>query len=136
MLRLPLFCMTALALAGCVQSPATLMAAAQAQPQAQPQPQAQTPQQQRQQPLPGEDCARPVYPPEALQARMSGVSMMAFLVGSDGKVRETRLLKSSGYTILDQAAEAALRLCRFKPAVKNGHTVAAWQPVQYAWSLP
>jgi protein TonB len=67
---------------------------------------------------------------------MSGVSMMAFLVGSDGTVRESRLLKSSGYAILDHAAEAALRLCRFKPALKNGHTVAAWQPVQYAWSLP
>jgi TonB family protein len=134
MMRLPLFCMTALALAGCVQSPAARAAAAQAQAQAQPQP--QPPQQQRPQPLPGEDCAAPVYPPEAVQARMSGVSMMAFLVGSDGKVRETRLLKSSGYAILDQAAEAALKLCRFKPTTKNGHTVAAWQPVQYAWSLP
>ncbi|WP_082547850.1 energy transducer TonB [Massilia sp. Root335] len=122
MMRLPLFCMTALALAGCVQSPATRTAAAQPQP----------PQQQQ----PGQDCAPPVYPPAALQARMSGVSMMAFLVGSDGTVRESRLLKSSGYAILDQAAEAALRLCRFKPALKNGHTVAAWQPVQYAWSLP
>jgi len=61
---------------------------------------------------------------------------MAFLVGSDGTVRESRLLKSSGYAILDRTAEAALRLCRFKPTLKNGHTVAAWQPVQYAWSLP
>jgi TonB family protein len=67
---------------------------------------------------------------------MSGVSMMAFLVGSDGAVRESRLLKSSGYAILDQAAEAALRLCRFRPALKNGQPAAAWQPVQYAWSLP
>jgi TonB family protein len=124
MMRLPLFCMTALALAGCVQSPATRTAAAPAQPQ--------PPQQQQ----PGQDCVPPVYPPDALQARMSGVSMMAFLVGSDGTVRESRLLKSSGYAILDRTAEAALRLCRFKPALKNGHTVAAWQPVQYAWSLP
>jgi protein TonB len=124
--------MTALALlAGCVQSPATRTSAApmQAQPPAQPQ---QPPQQQ----VPDQNCAPPVYPQEALQARMSGVSMMAFLVGSDGTVRESRLLKSSGYAILDHAAEAALRLCRFKPTLKNGHTVAAWQPVQYAWSLP
>jgi TonB family protein len=126
MIRLPLFCMTALALlAGCVQSPATRTASAPAQPQ-------QPPQQQ----VPDQHCAPPVYPQEALQARMSGVSMMAFLVGSDGTVRESRLLKSSGYAILDHAAEAALRLCRFKPTLKNGHTVAAWQPVQYAWSLP
>jgi len=121
MIRLPLFCVTALALlAGCVQSPGTRTASAPAQPQQPPQ----------------QDCAAPVYPQEALQARMSGVSMMAFLVGSDGTVRESRLLKSSGHALLDQAAEAALRLCRFKPALKNGHTVAAWQPVQYAWSLP
>jgi protein TonB len=123
--------MTALALlAGCVQSPATRTSAAPRQ--AQPPAQAQQPPQQ----VPGEGCAPPVYPPEAAQARMSGVSMMAFLVGSDGTVRESRLLKSSGYAILDRTAEAALRLCRFKPALKNGHTVAAWQPVQYAWSLP
>jgi TonB family protein len=124
MMRLPLFCLTALALAGCVQSPATRTAAAPAP--------AQPPQQQQA----GEDCAPPVYPPGAVQARMTGVSMMAFLVGSDGAVHESRLLKSSGYAILDRTAEAALRLCRFKPTLKNGHTVAAWQPVQYAWSLP
>ncbi len=123
MMRLSLFCMALLALAGCVQSPSSRTAAAPAQPQPQPQP-------------PGQDCAPPVYPAEALQARMSGVSTMAFLVGSDGAVREARLLKSSGHAILDQAAQAALRLCRFTPAVKNGQPVAAWRPVQYAWALP
>jgi len=122
MMRLSLFCMAALALAGCVQSPASRTAAAQAQPQPQP------PQDQ--------DCAPPVYPDAALQARLSGVSMLAFLVGSDGTVREARLLKSSGHAILDQAAEAALRLCRFRPTLKDGQPVAAWQPVQYAWALP
>jgi protein TonB len=123
--------MTALALAGCVQSPASRTSAAPAQVQ----PPAPLPAPQQQQQL-ADDCARPAYPPEAAAARMSGVSMMAFLVGSDGIVRDARLLKSSGYAILDQAAEAALKLCRFKPALKNGHTVAAWQPVQYAWAPP
>jgi len=121
MMRLSLFCMALLTLAGCVQSPSSRTAVAPAEPQ---------PQQ------PGQDCAPPAYPAEALQARMSGVSTMAFLVGSDGAVREARLLKSSGHAILDQAAQAALRLCRFAPAVKNGQPVAAWRPVQYAWALP
>jgi len=123
MMRLSLFCMALLTLAGCVQSPSSRTAAAPAQPEPQPQ-------------QPGQDCVPPVYPAEALQARMSGVSTMAFLVGSDGAVREARLLKSSGHAILDQAAQAALRLCRFTPARKNGEPVAAWQPVQYAWALP
>jgi protein TonB len=112
--------MAALALAGCVQSPASRTASAQPQPQ----------------PPQDQDCAPPVYPDEALRARMSGVSTMAFLVGSDGTVREARLLKSSGHAMLDQAAESALRLCRFKPTLKDGQPAAAWQPVQYAWALP
>ena len=119
MMRLSLFCMALLTLVGCVQSPSSRTAAAPAQPQ-----------------QPGQDCAPPVYPAEALQARMSGVSTMALLVGSNGAVREARLLKSSGHAILDQAAQAALRLCRFTPALKDGQPVAAWQPVQYAWALP
>jgi len=119
MMRLSLFCMALLTLVGCVQSPSSRTAAAPAQPQ-----------------QPDQDCAPPVYPAEALQARMSGVSTMAFLVGSDGAVREARLLKSSGHAILDQAAQAALRLCRFAPAIKDGQPVAAWRPVQYAWALP
>lgn len=128
MMRLPSFCLTALALTGCVQSPAPDRVAAAAQ--AQPAPPAQ------QQAPAAQDCARPAYPAEALQARMSGVSMMAFLIGSDGAVREARLLKSSGYAILDEAAQAALKLCRFKPALKDGQPVPAWRPVQYAWALP
>jgi TonB family protein len=114
--------MALLTLVGCVQSPSSRTAAATAQPQPEVQP--------------DPDCAPPAYPAEALQARMSGVSMMAFLVGSDGVVREARLLKSSGHAILDQAAQAALRLCRFAPVLKDGQPVAAWRPVQYAWALP
>jgi len=128
MMRLSLFCLSALALGGCVQSPASERAnkdtaAAQAQP-AVP----------AQQPSVAQDCAPPAYPDGTQGARMSGVSMMAFLVGSDGAVRETRLLKSSGHAILDDAAQAALKLCRFRPTLKDGQPVAAWQPVQYVWA--
>jgi TonB family protein len=127
MMRLSLFCLTALALGGCVQSPASdrttaAATAAQAQPAL------------SQQPSVAQDCTPPAFPAGAQQARMSGVSMMAFLVGSDGAVRETRLLKSSGYAVLDEAAQAALKLCRFRPTLKDGQAVAAWQPVQYVWA--
>ena len=126
MMRLSLFCLTALALGGCVQSPAserTNKNAAAAQPAPSPQP-----------PSVAQDCAPPAYPAGTQEARMGGVSMMAFLVGSDGAVRETRLLKSSGHAILDEAAQAALKLCHFRPALKDGQPVAAWQPVQYMWA--
>lgn len=127
MMRLSLFCLTALALGGCVQSPASERTTNTAQAQAQPAPAPQPP-------SVAQDCAPPAYPAGTQDARMGGVSMMAFLVGSDGAVRETRLLKSSGHAILDEAAQAALKLCHFRPALKDGQPVAAWQPVQYVWA--
>lgn len=80
-------------------------------------------------------CARPVYPPEGLRAKWTGVSTLAFLIGADGAVRDARILKSSGHDALDDAALAALKVCRFEPATKHGDPVESWVPVQYVWTL-
>jgi TonB family protein len=81
-------------------------------------------------------CSRPVYPPQALANKIEGTSTIGLLIGSDGKVQNTRLYKSSGDASLDEAARAALALCTFKPALAKDKPVAAWAPVQYVWTLP
>lgn len=80
-------------------------------------------------------CPKPVYPAEAKQAHWTGVSTVAFLIDVDGAVRDTRVLKSSGHAVLDDAVLATLKACTFRPATRNGHLVEAWQPVQFAWDL-
>jgi TonB family protein len=80
-------------------------------------------------------CARPVYPAEAIRNEWTGVSTIAFLIGPDGLVKRWRVGKSSGHDILDNAAVESLSRCQFKPAVVDGKPVAAWQPVQYVWTL-
>lgn len=80
-------------------------------------------------------CPKPVYPPEAKQAHWTGVSTVAFLIDVDGGVRDTRVLKSSGHAVLDEAVLATLKACAFTPSTKNGHRVEAWQPVQFVWTL-
>jgi TonB family protein len=80
-------------------------------------------------------CPRPEYPKEAMQAHWTGVSTVAFLIDTDGKVRNAKVLKSSGHDILDDAALITLQGCAFSPTMKNGRPVEAWQPIQFVWTL-
>jgi protein TonB len=63
------------------------------------------------------------YPPAARAAKLEGRSVIAFRVGSDGRVQSRRILQSSGHAVLDQAALAAVDrvnpLPPFPPALKK-----------------
>ena len=80
-----------------------------------------------------DSCARPVYPAEASSQKQEGTVTLRFLIGSDGKVKQSRLVTSSGYPALDEAAAVGLSKCSFNPAVKDGKPVDAWTAVQYVW---
>ena len=44
------------------------------------------------------------YPEEARRQGWTGTALVAVLVGSDGKIKETSIYRSSGFPILDQQA--------------------------------
>jgi protein TonB len=77
----------------------------------------------------------PVYPKEALRNEWTGKSTLSFLIGVDGRVKDSKVVKSSGHEILDEAAREALSKCQFKPATVDGKLQEAWHPVQYVWTL-
>ncbi|MFN3788952.1 energy transducer TonB [Massilia sp.] len=79
-------------------------------------------------------CSRPVYPEEDARLKNAGTVTMQFLIGPDGWVVESKILKSSGYPGLDEAARTALVKCRFRPATLEGKPVRAWTAVQYVWT--
>jgi protein TonB len=85
--------------------------------------------------VPASRCAKPAYPIDALRAEAAGVVTMRFLIGADGAVLDTKLVKSSGNASLDQAAIDALSKCRFKPTTVDGKLVEHWQEVKYTWTL-
>jgi TonB family protein len=60
----------------------------------------------------------PVYPPDAREARVQGVVILEVLVGPDGKVEDSRILRS--IPMLDQAATDAVRQWEFTPTTVNG----------------
>lgn len=80
-----------------------------------------------------DSCARPSYSEEEAKQNHHGTVTLRFLVGADGKVKESSVMKSSGYPALDDAALVAISRCRFNPPVADGKPVDAWIPVQYGW---
>jgi TonB family protein len=61
---------------------------------------------------------RPVYPPIAQQAKVSGMVIVEARVGKDGSVEDARVLRS--IPLLDQAALDAVLQWQFVPTLLNG----------------
>ncbi|NYE59144.1 TonB family protein [Duganella sp. 1224] len=80
-------------------------------------------------------CAKPEWPKESLRNSEQGTVQLAFLIGADGGVHDTRVERSSGHPLLDQAAREGLARCTFKPAQENGKPVESWTRMQYVWTL-
>lgn len=80
-------------------------------------------------------CDKPAWPQEALRREQQGTVTMAFKIGEDGSVVESKVTKSSGYPLLDEAARFGIAKCIFKPGTVDGKPQAAWMQMQYKWTL-
>jgi protein TonB len=80
-------------------------------------------------------CALPDYPSSAARNGETGTTVLALLVGVDGRVSSARVEHGSGSRVLDRAALNALSLCKFKPAINNGTPQAGWAQLAYVWKL-
>ncbi|MBC3883651.1 energy transducer TonB [Undibacterium griseum] len=80
-------------------------------------------------------CDPPKYPKAALMNEETGTVTMGFLVGTDGKVMDSKVEKSSGSKSLDKAALTALSQCKFKPGTKDGKPDQVWAKVDFVWKL-
>ena len=81
------------------------------------------------------NCEKPEYPSASRRFEEEGTVTLKFLVGTDGKVKESALEKSSGFKRLDDAARLGLAKCLFKPGTENGHAVESWASIKYTWKL-
>lgn len=80
-------------------------------------------------------CAKPDYPVRAARNGETGTVTLALLVGTDGRVQDSRIQSSSGSRELDRAAVHALSLCKFQPAMNGGTAEAGWAQLAYVWTL-
>jgi TonB family protein len=80
-------------------------------------------------------CPKPVWPRDALRLEQQGAVKLEFLVGLEGQVLESRVLESSGFPLLDFAAQDGLAKCRFTPPSSVGRSQPVWTRMQYVWKL-
>ncbi len=69
------------------------------------------------------DNTPPVYPPLARRRGHQGLVVLIVEVLADGRPGEVRIGRSSGYEILDNAAQKAATRWSFEPGRKNGKAV-------------
>ena len=69
---------------------------------------------------------KPNYPEEARLKGLEGTVTLHLLVTETGDVKYARVVKSSGYPILDSAAVAYGKTLKFRPATKRGKPVPVW----------
>ena len=78
----------------------------------------------------------PEYPPTSRRLGEQGSVVLQVLVDVDGKVIDSKLLQSSGYDRLDQAALAGVKSnYRFLPGTLDGKPQQMWYTFKFTWKL-
>jgi TonB family protein len=76
---------------------------------------------------------QPIYPAEALAARVQGIVIMEAVIGTDGGVTDVKILKS--VPMLDEAAVNAVKQWRYTPTILNGMPVPIIMTVTVTFNL-
>jgi periplasmic protein TonB len=78
----------------------------------------------------------PEYPPTSRRLGEQGSVILQVLVDTDGKVIDSKLLQSSGYDRLDQAALDGVKSnYRFLPGTVDGKSQQMWYTFKFTWKL-
>jgi TonB family protein len=77
--------------------------------------------------------ARPVYPPLAKQARISGVVRLNAIIGKDGTIQN--LTVASGHPLLVPAAMEAVKQWVYQPTLLNGEPVEVVTQIEVNFTL-
>lgn len=83
----------------------------------------------------GEPDQARYYPPEAIRRNQEGSVLVGFDIDESGKVVNGKVVQSSGYESLDNAALASTSARTFKPATAGGKPVACHNEIRMVWKL-
>jgi TonB family protein len=88
---------------------------------------------------PAVDSSHPmtiVYPVTAQRAGEEGTVVLRVYVNVMGQPATVKIVQSSGYPDLDNAAVESALNARYVPAIEDGATSADWATVQIVYRLP
>jgi TonB family protein len=81
----------------------------------------------------GMQCPAPQWPREALRYELEGTTTVEYNAGRDGAVRNVRVLKSSGWRLLDAASVQQVGLCTVPPDPARDESASGI--LQHVWLL-
>jgi protein TonB len=78
----------------------------------------------------------PEYPPMARNLRVEGIVVVSVLVDENGQVQDVRMAEPIKQKVgLNEAAIAAARSARYRPATKDGVRVKMWTRLRIPFKL-
>jgi len=78
---------------------------------------------------------KPAYPAMARRLNQEGEVLLRVRVSAEGNPLSVEIAKSSGFTLLDEAARNAVRQWRFVPARRGGEPIESWVGVPVVFRL-
>jgi protein TonB len=76
---------------------------------------------------------KPVYPPEAKEAKVEGVVQLRATISAEGRVAELEIV--SGHQLLTPAASEAVKQWEYEPTLLNGKPVAVITEIDVNFTL-
>ncbi len=80
-------------------------------------------------------CEEPEYPSASRRNEEQGTVILRFLIDVDGRVIDSKIATTSGFSRLDRAARDTLSRCVFKPGTVDGKPEQSWANIRYTWHL-
>jgi len=78
---------------------------------------------------------QPEYPVNARRLRVEGTVVLNVLVGTDGAVRQVKVVQADGGKLLSPAAVDAVQKWTFAPATRDGQPLEVWHKVSIQFAL-
>ena len=78
-------------------------------------------------------CTTPEWPREARRYEVDGITVVHFQIDTQGRIEDAKVVKSSSWKLLDDAALRSLLKCQFKPALDEAGSNT--YPIQFVWTL-
>lgn len=80
-------------------------------------------------------CTKPPYPAESQELEEEGTVTLGITTDDNGSVVDIKIIKSSGFTRLDDAAKQAFGRCEFNPGTVDGVPEKTTATVQYEFRI-
>ena len=77
----------------------------------------------------------PRYPRTARRRGYEGAVLLEVLVNREGKVKELRIFRSSGYPVLDKAALSSVKKWIFEPGKRGDESIEMWVKIPVSFRL-